>query len=94
LSPGFIHGFNLSLAAEPGERCFALARVRISNLSSIWLGQIVAAGGASTSIAHDFTAPIAVLFDPTAETADVGIRTNGDAGAQCAAALTLIYENL
>ena len=97
--PGYLHGFNLSLGAESGDKCIATATIEIEDKSTgtilrkIILSSLVAIGG-STSIAHDFTTPIEIFFDPATETALKFVRYSDftDATNPCVSAFTLIYE--
>ena len=97
--PGYLHGFNFSLGAESGDKCIATATIEIEDKSTgtilrkIILSSLVAIGG-STSIAHDFTTPIEIFFDPATETALKFTRYSDftDATNPCVSALTLIYE--
>jgi len=76
--PGFLHGFTLSIATIPERQCAAYVFIRIEEPGGDIFKQLagVTTYGNNTSIARDFSTPIAVLFDESYD-AQLGVKFLG-----------------
>jgi len=101
LGPGRLHALNLSVAAPSGADSYCWVTVSLilnpngPQADSRRLAAVVARDGSSTAVAHDYTVPIEVLFDPTAnEELYLRAEVSGQvaAGQTCMLSLGGAYE--